>query len=97
MRDINALRRSRAFIDYDGPHTIRVERKNLKYYRYAAVFKRYIKHIPYYFGNLPVFIDPPEFEKIRDRFVKSGASETPKPDAKIDAYFRRLLGEHFIG
>ena len=96
MRDINALRRSRTFIDYDGPHTIRIIRKDLKYYRYAAVFKQYTRHIPYYFGNFPVFIDAPEFEKIRDNFMKAGAAPKAKPDAKIDEYFRRLLGEHFI-
>jgi hypothetical protein len=86
MRDINALRRNRAFIENDGAHAIRITRETLPYYQYAAAFKRHAHHVPYYLGNLPVFIDHAEFLKIKNW----------DDDAAAGAYFRRLLGEHFI-
>ena len=93
LRDINALRRNRAFVDTDGPNTVRITPAALPYYVYAAEFKRRIAHLPYYLGNFPVFIDHAAFEKIKDCFETCAAPDNSK---RIDAYFRQLLGEHRV-
>jgi len=96
LRDINALRRNRAFTGRDGPYTIRVTRKDFAYYNYAAEFKRRIRHVPYYLGNFPVFVNPAEFDAIRGCFESCEAAAEPRNARRIDAYFRELLGEHFV-
>jgi hypothetical protein len=89
MRDINALKRSRTFTNKEGVHTIRVTRENLHYYQYVDIFKKYIKHIPYYFGNSDVFIDNSYFIKNQNIFANC-------VQEKLDIYFRDLLGGHYV-
>ena len=89
MRDINALKRSKTFINEDSVHAIRVTKENLIYYQYVDIFKKYIKHIPYYFGNSDVFIDNDYFVKNQNIFVNN-------KQEKLDIYFRNLLGEHYV-
>ncbi|MCL2312193.1 MAG: SAM-dependent methyltransferase, partial [Firmicutes bacterium] len=89
MRDINALKRSKTFIDKESVNTIRVTKENLHYYKYVDIFKKYIPHIPYYFGNSDVFINNDYFLENQNIFVE------PEQE-KLDVYFRELLGEHYV-
>jgi hypothetical protein len=89
MRDINALKRSKTFINKECVHTIRVTKENLHYYQYVDVFKKYIKHIPYYFGNSDIFIDNDYFMRDRSIFINC-------EQERLDIYFRYLLGEHYV-
>ena len=89
MRDINALKRTKTFTDKECVHTIRVTKDNLHYYQYVDIFKKYIKHIPYYFGNSDVFIDNKYFIENQNIFVNY-------EQEKLDVYFRDLLGEHYV-
>ena len=70
LRDINALKRSRTFLEKEVPNSsIRVPVERLPYYCYADVFKDHLRRIPYYFGNCDILLDHDEFEKIKDAFV----------------------------
>jgi len=110
MRDINALKRSKTFIEKEVCNSIRVPREKLALYCYADVFKEFIPHIPYYFGNSDIMIDYPVFEKMRDIFTKKSLRKykflthlAKKHDAEdlfenlqIRSYFENLLGEHYV-
>lgn len=109
MRDINALKRTRTFIERETYNSIRVPREKLALYCYADVFKEYIPHIPYYFGNNDIMIDLPAFERIQDAFVRKSLSKykflrnivsdidyDDSSDRLIGSYFNSLLGEHYV-
>jgi hypothetical protein len=107
MRDINALKRSKTFIEETNYNTIFVEREKLPYFCYVDVFKKYIIHIPYYFGNCDVFIDEKNFEGIKDYFIAMSARNNPQlskfaqdnfedSEKIIEKYFKKLLGEHYV-
>ena len=108
MRDINALKRSRTFVDETTYNTILIQKNKLPYYCYVDVFKRHINNIPYYLGNCDVFIDNSKFNQIKDCFVYASAKAHPElqqfvldkiqdnPEEKINNYFRNLLGEHYV-
>ena len=89
MRDINSLKRSKTFTNKESVHTIRVTKENLHYYQYVDIFKKYIKHIPYYLGNSDVFIDNDYFIENKNVFINCEQN-------KLDVYFRNLLGEHYV-
>jgi len=110
MRDINALKRSRTFVEKEVPNSsIRVPAERLPYYCYADMFKDYLRHIPYYFGNCDILLDHGEFEKIKDAFVVASlekykflkhllpASSNKAKDYSpvISSYFKNLFGEHY--
>ena len=107
MRDINALKRSKTFVNEITDNTILVQKHKLPYYCYVDIFKQYIEHIPYYLGNCDVFIDQDKFEPIKEYFVAMSAKNRPelqkyisyrvgKPEIKINDYFRNLLGKHYV-
>lgn len=107
MRDINALKRTKTFIEKENTHTIRITKDKFPYYCYIDVFKNYIKHIPYYFGNSDVFIAHNYFMDMQDLFVKQSCSKysfirnnnsdiSGNDLNRIDIYFRDLLGEHYV-
>lgn len=109
MRDINALKRSRTFVTNTTANTIFVTRELFEYYCYVDIFKRFIRSVPYYFGNCDVMIDNDAFLKLKDDFkalsierhshLKSIVDSAPKGRSsleKIEAYFRELLGEHHV-
>lgn len=102
MRDINALNRSRTFIQENTDNAIVVDKNKFEYYCYVDVFKDYINKLPYYLGNCDVFINNAEFQKIKDIFVsksvekhpwlKNKISYTPNNNfALIDNYFQKLF------
>ena len=106
MRDINALGRSRTFIETESYNSIRVPHNKLALYCYADVFKEYVRHIPYYFGNSDIMIDYNEFIRLKDNFMQKSLSKYPfleylAPNKEIDNYsiqnyFENLLGEHYV-
>lgn len=108
MRDINALKRSKTFTNQEFYNSIRVTKNNFSYYCYADVFKDYIKHIPYYFGNSEIMINHSEFKKIEQVFVAKSISkhdflkkyevksEMINCDLLINNYFKNLLKEHYV-
>ncbi|MBR7118051.1 MAG: hypothetical protein IKC84_01580 [Helicobacteraceae bacterium] len=88
MRDINALKRNATFMPNYNSNTIRVFSENLKYYYYVHHFKKFAKDLPYYFGNLDVFINHKEFVKIENDFLSFD------DNSSIKNYFDRLFKEY---
>ena len=111
MRDINALKRNRTFIHEFGYNAIIVDKNKLDYYIYVDVFKQFSHLIPYYFGNLDVFINNEMFNKYKDYFIYECIMRNnflkkyvqyddniPLEKAKeiIINYFKFLTGEHYV-
>lgn len=104
LRDINALKRNRTFINEDTYNTVYVLMEKLPYYCYIDVFKQYADKMPYFIGNCDVIIDDDKFNKIKECFIDQSVHTNPVlknkfnfrkiPDAKlkIDNYFKELLG-----
>jgi predicted RNA methylase len=107
MRDINALKRTATFLKDETGNAVRVTKQKLPYYCYVDVFKDYIPHIPYYFGNSDVFIDNDGFSEVQAVFMNRSVEKHPKlrplveckkyndTEREITGYFRQLLGEHY--
>jgi len=107
LRDINALKRNRTFIDEDTYNTVYVLMEKLPYYCYIDIFKQYTDRMPYFIGNCDVIIDNEKFGKIKECFIAQSVHTNPVlknkfrfreiPDAKlkIDNYFKELLGNKF--
>ncbi len=93
MRDINALRRSKTFINKENNNTIFITKEKYSLYCYVDVFKSFLPHIPYYFGNCDVMIDFQQFKALESHFIQASESKILSP--KILQYFRDLLGVHY--
>ncbi len=103
LRDINALKRNRTFVDSDTYNTVYIPMEKLPYYCYIDVFKQYADKMPYFIGNCDVIIDNEEFTKIRECFIYQSVytnsilknhfkfRQVPNAKEKIDEYFRELL------
>jgi predicted RNA methylase len=108
MRDINALKRTATFLPKETGNAVRVTKSKLPYYCYVDVFKDYIPHIPYYFGNSDIMIDDKGFRELEPLFIDMSARKHPKlvsladakkyndTQTKVTGYFRQLLGEHYV-
>jgi predicted RNA methylase len=108
MRDINALKRAATFLEKETSGAVRVTKPNLPYYCYVDVFKEYIPHIPYYFGNSDIMIHHDSFQELKRLFVSRSVQKHPQlgsylaakkyndEAAKISGYFRQLLGAHYV-
>lgn len=111
MRDINALKRNRTFIHEFGYNAIIVDKNKLDYYIYVDVFKQFSHLIPYYFGNLDVFINNEMFNKYKDYFIYECIMRNnflkkyvqyddnislEKAKEIIINYFKFLTGEHYV-
>jgi len=104
LRDINALKRNRTFIDSDTYNTVYILMEKLPYYCYIDIFKQYTDKMPYFIGNCDVIIDNEKFNEIKECFIAQSVHTNPIlknsfnfreiPDAKlkIDNYFKKLLG-----
>lgn len=77
MRDVNALRRNRTFVQKRGAHTIEIDEEKLDYYAYVDVFKRNLHRLPFYFGNCDVMIDDESFRRHRDWFMLDAVNHHP--------------------
>ena len=110
MRDINALKRNRTFVESYSANTIVLDKQKLDYYAYVDVFKRNLHRLPFYFGNCDVLIDDNLFGQYKPFFISDAVRHHPflkkhfqiNPIAKqqvaseLDMYFELLLGEHQI-
>jgi hypothetical protein len=109
MRDINALKRSKTYVNSINYNTIYITKDTLEYYCYVDIFKKYIKYIPYYLGNCDIMINNKKFQEIKDIFKIASLINHPNLhnliDIKrhnkdiyidIDNYFKNLLGDHFV-
>lgn len=94
MRDINALARSKTFLDKANSNTVYVPRDKYSLYCYVDVFKAFLPHIPYYFGNCDVMIDFAKFKGLENSFVQASEEKIYKPE--ILQYFKDLLGIHYL-
>lgn len=93
LRDINALKRNQTFLPKQGSNTIKIFKENLKYYIYIHFFKSYAKKLPYYFGNLDVFIDNEAFLKISSEF-ENWFYQKKFDENKIKTYFNTLFKKY---
>ncbi len=108
MRDINALKRNRTFVQEYSTNTIILDKTKLDYYAYVDVFKRNIYRLPFYFGNCDVPIKDELFRQNKHYFISDVIRHHPylkkhfqiKPigkeevETKLDKYFKELLGKH---
>ena len=88
LRDINALKRNQTFMTKCSANSIRVFQENIKYYYYIHHFKKFADKLPYYFGNLDIFINHEEFLKVSDDFMDS------TPNTHVQNYFEKLFKEY---
>ncbi|MBR4909766.1 MAG: hypothetical protein IKZ47_00380 [Clostridia bacterium] len=102
MRDINALNRSRTFIEELSDNSIIIDKNKIAYYCYVDVFKDHIDKLPYYYGNCDVFINNSDFLRIKDVFITKSVQKHPWLKSKIsynentdfdliDNYFKKLF------
>ncbi len=110
MRDINALKRNRTFVQKHSMNTIVLDKTKLDYYAYVDVFKRNIHRLPFYFGNCDVPIDDKLFKQFKHCFISDSIRHHPylkkhfeinpiekeQTDTELDKYFRLLLGKYHI-
>ncbi len=110
MRDINALKRNRTFVESYSANTIILDKRKLDYYAYVDVFKRNLHRLPFYFGNCDVLIDDNLFRQYKSAFISDTVRhhpflkkhfqihpiEKPQAAAGLDMYFKSLLGEHHV-
>lgn len=104
LRDINALKRNRTFINSDTYNTVYILMEKLPYYCYIDVFKQYADKMPYFIGNCDVIIDNKKFNEIKECFIAQSVHtnpilknkfkfrEIPNAKLKIENYFKELLG-----
>lgn len=93
LRDINALRRSKTFLDKPTTNAINVPQEKYSLYCYVDVFKQMIGRVPYYLGNCDILIDFMAFKALEGEFIECAKSKIITP--KITQYFANLLGEHY--
>lgn len=98
LRDINALRRSRTFLDKPTTNAVQVVPEQLPYYCYIDCFKDYIDKVPYYLGNFDIPIDLEQFAACQDAVVAVSQWKHPevfgprkRPSAKAFQTVRELV------
>jgi hypothetical protein len=110
MRDINALKRNRTFVESYSANTIVIDKQKLDYYVYVDVFKRNLHRLPFYFGNCDVLIDDDLFRQYKPCFISDTVRHHPflkkhfqtNPIEKqqaasgLNTYFKLLFGEHHL-
>ena len=110
MRDINALKRNRTFVESYSENTIVIDKQKLDYYAYVDVFKRNLHKLPFYFGNCDVLIDNDLFRQYKPCFISDTVRHHPflkkhfrmnsidkqQAETELDMYFKLLLGKHHV-
>ena len=110
MRDINALKRNRTFVESYSANTIVIDKQKLDYYVYVDVFKRNLHRLPFYFGNCDVLIDNDLFRQYKPCFISDTVRHHPflkkhfqihpiekqQAASGLDTYFKLLFGEHHV-
>ena len=85
LRDINALKRSKTFLEKPQKNAVKVFAHNLKYYYYIHHFKQFAHQLPFYLGNLDIFIDNDAFLSMEDEFLQL------KSNYRVKEYFEKLF------
>ena len=110
MRDINALKRNRTFVESYSANTIVIDKRKLDYYAYVDVFKRNLHRFPFYFGNCDVLIDDNLFKQHKPSFISDAIRhhaflkkyfqinpiKKQQVESELDIYFKSLLGKHHV-
>ena len=110
LRDINALKRNRTFVESYSANTIVIDERKLDYYAYIDVFKRNLHRLPFYFGNCDVLIDNDLFRQYKPCFISDTVRHHPylkkhfqinpieekQAVSGLDTYFKLLFGEHHV-
>lgn len=110
MRDINALKRNRTFVESYSANTIVIDKRKLEYYAYVDVFKRNLHRLPFYFGNCDVLIDNDLFREYKPCFISDTVRQYPylkkhfqinpmdeqQVASGLNMYFKLLFGEHHV-
>ena len=106
MRDINALKRNQTFIQKKCSNAIYVPENQFHYYCYVDTLKEYVKHIPYYLGNLSIPINNDYFTEIQNNFISASASKhsflqkyckvNNFYQVSIKEYFQNLFAKHYV-
>ena len=110
MRDINALKRNRTFVENYSANTIVIDKQKLDYYVYVDVFKRNLHRLPFYFGNCDVLIDNGLFKQYKPCFISDTVRHHPflkkhfqieliekqQAASGLDTYFKLLFREHHL-
>ena len=110
LRDINALKRNRTFVENYSANTIVIDKRKLDYYVYVDVFKRNLHRLPFYFGNCDVLINDDLFRQYKPCFVNDTVRHHPflkkhfqlhpiekqQAASGLDMYFKLLFGEHHL-
>ena len=110
LRDINALKRNRTFVENYSANTIIIDKQKLDYYVYVDVFKRNLHRLPFYFGNCDVLIDDELFKQYKSAFISDTVRHHPflkkhfqihpiekqQAASGLDVYFKLLFGEHHL-
>ena len=110
LRDINALKRNRTFVESYSANTIVIDKRKLDYYAYIDVFKRNLHRLPFYFGNCDVIIDDELFREYKPCFISDTVRHHPflrkhfqinpvdeqQAASGLDMYFNLLFGEHHV-
>ena len=110
LRDINALKRNRTFVESYSANTIVLDKRKLDYYAYIDVFKRNLHRLPFYFGNCDVLINDALFQRYKSCFISDTVSHHPylekhfqvnpiekqRTESELDMYFKSLLGDHHV-
>jgi predicted RNA methylase len=94
MRDINALKRSRTFINEDTANTIYIIPEKLPYYCYVDAFKDIAPLLPYYLGNFDVPFDCAGFNKIKNDFVALSILKHPEVFQNATVQSTRTVSNH---
>ena len=103
MRDINALKRSRTFIEERIANAVDVDPDKLPYYCYIDCFKRFAE-IPYYLGNFNVPFDSSCFDDIKGDVVAISKSKFPNifkeevsvseaAELRVKKYIKKVLSK----
>ena len=110
LRDINALKRNRTFVESYSANTIIIDKQKLDYYVYVDVFKRNLHRLPFYFGNCDVLINDDLFREYKTCFISDTVNYHPflkkhfqmhriekqQAASGLDMYFKLLFGEHHL-
>ncbi len=110
MRDINALKRNRTFVESYSTNTIVIDKRKLDYYAYVDVFKRNLHRLPFYFGNCDVLIDDNLFKQYKSVFISDTVRhhaflkkhfqikliDEQQTTSGLDTYFKLLFTEHHV-
>lgn len=111
LRDLNALKRNRTFINDYCSNAIVVPKDKLDYFVYVDVVKDFSSCFPYYLGNFDVIINNDIYDEYKKYFIAYSINKNSFlmknykeysgikfQDCKkyIVDYFMNLLGAHYV-